>query len=112
VTLSDIQRPKFENKISLGSLFTLISGIVAVGIIVGTVQSDVRALAQRIDTSDKKIEAGERRDDKAAETLDALKGTAIELRADQKSMKIEIERQGRSLDRIEQLLRENKLVPR
>lgn len=104
--MSDLHAPKFENKFSFGNLFTLVGGIVAVGVIVGAVQSDVRALAQRMDSSDKKIEAGERRDDRTAETLDALKGAIIELRGDQRSMKNEVERQGKLLDRIEHLLRE------
>lgn len=102
--LSDIQRPKFDNKISLGNLFTVASGIVAVGVIIGAVQADVRALAQRIDSEDKRIEAGERRDDKTTEVLDALRGVVIELKSDQKGIKADIERQNRQLDRIEQLL--------
>lgn len=105
--MSDLQAPKFENKFSFGNLFTLVSGVVAVGVIVGAVQSDVKALAQRMDSADRKVEAGERRDDKTAETLDAVKGAIIELRGDQRSMKNEVERQGKSLDRIEHLLRES-----
>lgn len=105
--MSDIQRPKFDNKISFGNLFTVASGIVAVGVIIGAVQADVRALAQRIDASDKRLEAGERRDDKTVEVLDSLKGAVIELKSDQKGIKADIERQNRQLDRIEQLLQSN-----
>lgn len=106
--MTDLQRPRFDNKISFGNIFTLISGVAAIGIIIGVVQTDVRALAQRLDVTDKKIEIGDRRDEKTAETLDSVKGTIIELRSDQKVIKNDVERQGKQLDRIEQLLRDSK----
>jgi chromosome segregation ATPase len=85
--------PKFENRLSMGNLITMITGIVALAVAWGTLQSDIRALAQRVDK-------GETRDDKAAETLDAMKSALIELRADSKATKAEVERMGRQLDRI------------
>jgi septal ring factor EnvC (AmiA/AmiB activator) len=111
-SMTDIQRPRFDNKISFGNIFTLVSGVVAVGVIVGAVQSDVKALAQRLDATDKKIETGDKRDDRTAETLDTLKGAVIELRSDQKSIKNDIERQNRQLDRIEQLLQGGRSPPK
>ena len=55
-------------------------------------------MAQRVDK-------GETRDDKAAETLDLMKSALIELRADSKATKAEVERMGRQLDRIESATR-------
>lgn len=106
--MSDIERPKFENKISLGSIFTILAGLAAVGVIVGALQSDMRALSQRLDVSDKKIEYGERRDEKAAEALESVRGAIIDMRAEQRLIKGELERQNRQLDRIEQLLQVTK----
>ena len=98
----------FDNRISLGNILTVITGVVAVGVIVGTLQADVRALAQRLDTSEKKAEMLERRDDKTADTVDQMKGVVLELKGEQRAMKNDIERQGKQLDRIEQLLREQR----
>lgn len=86
--------PKFENRLSTGNVITIFFGIVALAVAWGTLQADIRALAQRVDK-------GETRDDKAAEVLDAMKSALIELRADSKATKAEVERIGRQLDRIE-----------
>lgn len=85
--------PRFENRLSTGNVITIFFGIVALAVAWGTLQADIRALAQRVDK-------GETRDDKAAETLDAMKSALIELRADSKATKAEVERMGRQLDRI------------
>ena len=96
--MSDLELPKFENRLSTGNYITIAFGIVALAVAWGTLQSDIRALAQRVDK-------GETRDDKAAETLDLMKGALIELRADSKATKAEVERIGRQLDRIESATR-------
>lgn len=102
--MSDIERPKFENKISLGSIFTILAGLAAVGVIVGALQSDMKALSQRLDASDREIESGKRRDEKSAEAVEAVRGAIIDMRGEQRAIKTELERQNRQLDRIEQLL--------
>ena len=86
--------PKVENWISTGNLITIVFGLIALATAWGTLQADIRALAQRVDK-------GESRDDKAAEALDVMKGALIELRADSKAIKAEMERMGRQFDRIE-----------
>ena len=99
--MSDAPRfPRVENWISTGNLLTIAAGIVALAVAWGTLQSDIRALAQRVDK-------GETRDDKTAETLDVMKGALIELRADSKAIKAEMERMGRQFDRIENAQRNN-----
>lgn len=103
-----MERPKYDNKISLGSIFTILCGVVAVGAIVGTAQSDMRALSQRLDVSDKKLIEGDRRDEKTIDAIDLMRGTIIEMRGEQKTIKGDIDRQNRQLDRIEQLLQGSK----
>lgn len=90
--------PRFENRITFGNIITILLGVVALAVAWGTLQADIRALAQRVDK-------GETRDDKAAETLDAMKSALIELRSDSKATKAEVERMGRQLDRIESATR-------
>ena len=90
--------PKMDNRVSTGNLLTLIALLIAGAVAWGTSQGDIKALAQRVD-------AGEKRDDKTAETLGDVKGAIIELKSDNKAIKSDIERQGRQLDRIEQLIR-------
>lgn len=95
--LTDVA-PKMDNRVSTGNLLTLIALLIAGAIAWGTSQGDIKALAQRVD-------AGEKRDDKTTETLDTVKSSVIELKGDNKAIKVDIERQGRQLDRIEQILR-------
>jgi septal ring factor EnvC (AmiA/AmiB activator) len=90
--------PKMDNRVSTGNLLTLIALLIAGAIAWGTSQGDIKALAQRVD-------AGEKRDEKTTETLDQVKGSIIELKGDNKAIKSDIERQGRQLDRMEQLMR-------
>jgi hypothetical protein len=85
--------PTFENRLSTGNLITIAVSVIALATTWGTLQSDIRALAQRVDK-------GETRDDKTAETLDLMKSALIELRSDSRATKLEVERMGRQLDRI------------
>lgn len=96
--------PRFENRLSMGNLVTIVTGIVALAVAWGTLQADIRALAQRVDK-------GETRDDKTAETLDAMKSALIELRSDSKATKAEVERMGRQLDRIVDNRNPQKVIP-
>lgn len=102
--MSDVQRPRFENRVSVGNFLTIGTGIVALAAAWGALQSDIRVLAQRIDK-------GEARDDDTARTLIDLKGAVIELRTDGRATRADIERQGRQLDRIEQLLQQQHRSP-
>lgn len=86
--------PKVENRISLGNFITIASGVIALGVAFGSLNSDIRALAQR-------VEQGEKRDEKTGDAIDAMKGAIIELRADGKATRSEMERLGRQFDRIE-----------
>ncbi len=96
--MSDVA-PKMDNRVSTGNLLTLIALLIAGAVAWGTSQGDIKALAQRVGD-------GEKRDDKAADTLDTVKGSVIELKSDNKAIRADIERQGRQLDRIEQLIRD------
>lgn len=79
--------------------------LLVVGLIAwGAMTADFRALAQRVD-------AGERRDEKAADSMDVVKTAIGELRGDAKWARAELERQGRQLDRIENLLRGQAVPP-
>ncbi len=83
---------------SAGNMLTIAS-ICGMGLIAwDTLQADFKALAQRVDIGDK-------RDEKTADNFDAVKGAVIDLRADGRAMRAEIERQGRQLDRIEGMIR-------
>lgn len=101
--VSDVA-PKMDNRVSTGNLLTLIALLIAGAVAWGTSQGDIKALAQRVD-------AGEKRDDKTAETLGEVKGAIIELKGDNKAIKSDIERQGRQMDRIEMLIRELRSAP-
>jgi len=90
--------PRFENRITFGNIITMFVGALALAVAWGTLHANIQALAQRVDK-------GETRDDKAAETLDAMKSALIELRADSKATKAEVERMSRQLDRIESATR-------
>lgn len=91
-------KPRWEGRFTLGNLVTILTGAAMLAAAWGALQSDIKALAQRV--SD-----GERRDEKANDTLTNLNGSVIELRTDARAMRAELERQGRQLDRIEGLLR-------
>lgn len=90
--------PRFGNWISTGNLLTMGAILVAGAVAWGTSQSDLRALAQRVDK-------GEVRDDKTAEALEVIKGSMIRIETEQKAVRAEAERVSRQLDRVEQLLR-------
>jgi hypothetical protein len=91
--MSEMESPKFENRVSTGNYITIAIGVIALATTWGALQSDIKALAQRVDK-------GEMRDEKATETLDTMKTALIELRADSKATKAEVERVGRQLDRM------------
>jgi predicted nucleic acid-binding Zn-ribbon protein len=93
-----------DNRVSTGNLLTMIALLIAGAVAWGTSQGDIKALAQRVG-------AGEARDEKTTEALGEVKGAIIELKADNKSIKADIERQGRQMDRIEQLIRERMPPP-
>jgi len=81
-----------------------LAAIIGGGLIAwGTLTADFRALAQRVDR-------GELRTAEGLKALNALTGSMIELRGDAKAMRTEQDRQGRQLDRIEGLLR-NEVAP-
>jgi hypothetical protein len=99
--VSDIAPAKpgrFVDRFTTGNLIEL-GVICGMGLIAwATLTSDFRALAQRVDQGDK-------RDEKTADVLDVLKGSVIRIETEQKAVRSETDRQGRQLDRIEQLLR-------
>lgn len=86
--------------LSLRDWIGLVVIIGGVFIAWGTLTADFRALAQRVDKS-------ENRDGDNAKALNALNGAVIELRGDAKGLRVEQDRQGRQLDRIEQILRDH-----
>ena len=89
---------RVESRITTGNLITMAS-ILGVGLISwGTLSADFKALAQRVDSNDK-------RDDKTADTLKTMEGSVIRIETEQQAVRREAERLGRQLDRIEQLIR-------
>lgn len=90
--------PVVDNKITLGNMITLITGAIVLLAAGVTIQSDIRALAQRVDK-------GEIRDDRTTDTLDSMKGSVIRIETEQKAVREEAARIARQLDRIEQLIR-------
>lgn len=89
---------RIESLIKAETVIT-ICAIIGAGLVGwGATQSNISALAQR-------VEKGEARDDETARTLNTLNGSIIELRTDAKAVRTEQDRQGRQLDRIERLLR-------
>lgn len=89
---------RIENRITLGNLIT-IGAIIGAGLIGwGSTQTNIAALAQRVDQ-------GEKRDDKTADTLKTLEGSVIRIETEQQAVRREAERLGRQLDRIEHLIR-------
>lgn len=92
------RKPHFMNQISVGNLLSIGTIIVFVSGAFYTTQTNVGTLAQR-------VEKGESRDEKAAETIGSVKEDIRELKTDQKAIKADIERQGRQLETIERLIR-------
>lgn len=89
---------RVENRITTGNLITMAS-IIGVGLVAwGTLTADFKALAQKVETNDK-------RDDKRDDTLKTLEGSVIRIETEQQAVRREAERLGRQLDRIEQLIR-------
>lgn len=97
-------KPAWVDTISLGNVITIGTGIVALAVAWGALQADIKVLAQRVDK-------GESRDDETSRSLSDLKGAVIELRTDARATRADIERQGRQLDRIEQLLQSRVQTP-
>ncbi len=97
-------RVRFDPQISAGNLLSIMT-MLAIGLgAFFTVQEGGKALAQRVDKIEQQIDKGDDRDGETSKALSDLKGAVIELRGDQKAIRAESERQGRQLDRIEQLL--------
>ena len=88
----------FENRVTSGNVYTVLAGIAAMGMLYGSLTTDFKALAQR-------VEIGDRRDDKAGDVLDTMRGSVIRIEAEQKAVREEAARIARQLDRIEGLLR-------
>lgn len=89
---------KFENRVTAGNVYTVLVGIAAMGMLYGTLTSDFRALAQRVETND-------RRDEKSGDTLNDLKNSVTRIEAEQRAVRDEANRIARQLDRIEHLIR-------
>lgn len=90
--------PGFLASITCKEVVTIVP-ILGMGLIAwGALTTDFKALAQRVDK-------GDQRDEKTADALDLLKGAVIELRVDGKATRVEVERLGRQLDRIEGIVR-------
>lgn len=105
MTVEPPKLPKFDSRITLGNLITICTGalvLMAAGV---ALQADIRALAQRVDK-------GELRDDRTADTLDGMKGSIIRIETEQKAVRAEAERIARQLDRIEQLIRREQMPAR
>ena len=96
---------KFENRITAGNVYTIVAGVAAMGMLYGTLTSDFRALAQRVETND-------RRDEKAVDALGELKNSVTRIEAEQRTMRDEANRSARQLDRIEGLLLNQAPPPR
>lgn len=95
--VEESQRARFEGRVSLGNIITIASGAVMLAAAWGALQTDFRALAQRVDK-------GEARDDRTAEALEAIKGAIVEMRAEQRATRAEAERLLRQLDRVAEKL--------
>lgn len=88
----DPKATRWEGRVSLGNIITMVSGALMLAAAWGALQTDFRALAQRVDK-------GEIRDDKTAEALEQIKGAITEMKAEQKATRVEAERLSRQLDR-------------
>lgn len=84
---------RYEPRISLGNILTIITGLLAFAAAFSALQSDYRALAQRVDT-------GEKRDDETAKALSAIQSALAEMRAEQRATRMEAERVVKQLDRV------------
>ena len=89
---------KFENRITAGNVYTIIVGVLAMGVLYGTLTADFKALAQRVESNDRK-------DEKAVDTLSDLKNSIIRIETEQRAVRDEAARVARQLDRIEHLIR-------
>ena len=89
---------KFENRVTASNVYTIAVGVLAMGMLYGTLTADFRALAQRVENNDRK-------DEKAVDALGELKNAVTRIEADQRAMRDEATRSARQLDRIEGLLR-------
>lgn len=89
---------RIESRITTGNLLTILGTVVAVAMAWQALRGDINALAQRVD-------AGDKRDEKTIDTLDAVKGSIIRIETEQQAVRREAERLGKQLDRIEQLIR-------
>lgn len=97
--------PRVDNRISTGHMISLAVILVAGATAWGTSQAHLSALGER-------VAAGEKRDERTNDTLDSVKGSIIELKGDNKGIRSELERQGRQLDRIEQLIQQQTVQPK
>lgn len=88
----NIRSSRFEGRVSLGNILTIASGAVMLAAAWGALQTDFRALAQRVDK-------GEIRDDRTADALENIKASITEMRGEQKATRMEAERLTRQLDR-------------
>ena len=84
---------RFEGRVSLGNILTIVTGAIMLAAAWGALQTDFRALAQRVDK-------GELRDDRTAESLEVIRAAIAEMRAEQRATRAEAERLVRQLDRI------------
>lgn len=89
----DSGRARYEGRISLGNILTITTGIIAFAAAFSALQTDYRALAQRIDQNEKQ-------DGETAKTLTAIKEALAEMRAEQRAVRLEAERVVRQLDRV------------
>jgi predicted nucleic acid-binding Zn-ribbon protein len=83
------------------TISVLLGGVILTA---GSLQSDIRALAQR-------VEKGETRDDKTADALVKIEGSVIRIETEQKAVRADAERLSRQLDRLENLIRNNTARP-
>lgn len=97
-------RMHFLKEVSVGNLLSVGTVLIASIFAYATLHSDVRALAQRADKSDKI-------DEKTGVTLDTLRGGMIRIEVEQQNVRKDQERLGRQLDRIEYLLRNGGPAP-
>ena len=95
---------RIESLIKTETIITIGTLLIGIAVAWGSLVSDSRALAQRIDKN-------EHTADKAADVLDAVKGSIIRIETEQKSVRADAERMGRQLDRIETLLRSGGTPP-
>lgn len=95
---------RIESRITTGNLLTILGTVVTVAMAWQALRGDINALAQRVDSGDK-------RDEKTIDTLDAVKGSIIRIETEQQAVRREAERLGKQLDRIEFLIRNGGMPP-